>query len=185
MNRAKGLVYRGAQEFYAQRIPGGVATVTAGLDPPTQAFFGQPFLPHAWYDALPIVEISRVAAHAAGVTHATLVRENSAWLARRDVHGVYKFLLKLASPAAVAVRLPRASMQYFDFVESNATMASERECVAVQTGIPDPMVHWFAWAIEGFAPVALAAAGAKDVAVETQVGAGPERGTVRAVLRWR
>jgi len=102
---AKGLVYRGARSFYDLKVPGGAAALRDHLSPALATFFYEErFVPGSWYDILPIVPISEVAAGLWGVTHAQLVRENAAWVARRDIHGVYRFLLKLASPSIVAQR---------------------------------------------------------------------------------
>ena len=182
-------MYRGAQDFYALRVPGGVEAVAVRLDPLERAFFDQRFLPGGWYDARHIFAISGAAADASGITHAQLVRENAAWVARRDIHGVYRFLLRLASPSAAAVRLPRASMQYFDFGTAEAKLDDDGRCVAVQAGIPELLGPWFAWAAEGFVPVALGAAGATNVGVGTRVEPDTDRsasGTVRLclILRW-
>lgn len=186
--QTKGLVYRGALDFYATRVPGGANAVRGALhEPSVVTFFDQAFVPGAWYDVRPIVAISRAAAQACVINHAQLVRENAAWLARRDIHGVYKFLLRLASPEAVALRLARASMQYFDFGKAESQMEGPKRCVAVQSGLPDALASWFAWAAEGFAPVALAAAGAKHVVAETKVhyAPPPTHASVRLVLRWQ
>ncbi len=186
---AKGLVYRGAQDFYALRVPGGVEAVAVRLDPLERAFFEQRFLPGGWYDATQIFAISRSAAEASAITHAQLVRENAAWVARRDIHGVYKFLLRLASPGAVAVRLARASMQYFDFGTAESKLQGIGTCEAIQAGIPEVLGSWFAWAAEGFVPVALAASGATDIGVEArlepEVGRDANMKTVRLSLTMR
>ncbi len=176
--RVKGLVYQGAREFYATAVIGGLDAVHAELrHPGLEAFWAQHFVPGGWYDILPIVEISRSAAHAAGVPHLRFVRDNAAWVARRDIGGVYRALLKLASPSLVATRLPRAALQYFDFgsAEGNVTGNTLR---AWQRGVPEPLGRWLIACVEGFAPVALGAAGAQNVVVRAELpeSAGEDRG---------
>ena len=166
--RMKGLVYGAAKECYDETIRGGVDAVLALIDSaPLRVFFSQTFLPGAWYDALPIVRISAVAARAAGKTHAALVRGNAAWVAARDVRGVYKFLLQLASAEMVAQRLARVSMQYFDFGGADGKMIRDKVLESHRFGIPAPMAQWFIHAAEGFTPVALELTGARDVRVRS------------------
>ncbi len=166
----KGLVYQGARAHYEKMIPGGLAAMRSWLDNEAlHEFWDRDFLAGAWYDALPIVELSRAAAHAAGIPHLTLVKENARVVAERDINGVYKFLLRLASADMVVKRLPRAALQYFNFGETREEQLEERVFTATQTGIPAHMGPWMSACISGFAPVALAAAGAKNVRVRNVV----------------
>jgi hypothetical protein len=161
----KGLVYAGAREFYDEIIEGGSAAVSARLDGALRAFTEQHFLASGWYDILPILAFSEAAARMAGLTHRELVKRNAAWMARRDLTGVYRLMVQIASPQTVAMRLGRLSMRYFDFgtVESEATRDGVVE--SRRSGIPEIMARWFVWAAEGFIPVAMQTAGAKDVRV--------------------
>lgn len=165
---AKGLVYQGARDFYAKRVPGGLDAVRRRLEPDLADFFGQSFLAGGWYDVLPIVPLSRTAAHLSGVTHPRLVRENAAWVAERDMNGVYRFALKLASPGAVVSRLPRLSMQYFDFGRAEGAATGDRRFETWRYGIPEALAQWMVWVTEGFTPVVLKAAGAGQVTVRVQ-----------------
>lgn len=166
--RCKGLVYQGAKRFYDARVPGGAKHV-AGLitDEALRVFWEQPFLAGGWYDALPIVELSRVAAHAAGVPHTQLVKESARNVAERDVNGVYKVLLKLASPELVVKRLPRAALQYFDFGTTRDEQLEGKSYTAVQAGVPEILGSWMSTCFAGFAPVALELAGGRNVRVRS------------------
>ncbi len=166
--RMKGLVYGAAKECYDELIPDGSAAVLAHMESGTlREFFGQTFLPGAWYDALPLVRVSAVAARVAGKTHAQLIRGNAAWVAARDVRGVYKFLLQLASADLVAQRLGRVSMQYFDFGGAEGSIIRPKVLESYRFGIPAPMAQWFIHAAEGFTPVALELTGARNVRVRS------------------
>lgn len=188
---AKGLVYQGARDFYAQRIPGGLEALEPNLeDELREFFFEQQFLAGSWYDVLPIVPLSRRAAHLAGLTHPALVRENAAWVANRDMNGVYRFALKLASPAAVASRLPRLSMQYFDFGDASGEQTGDGRFETWRYGIPTSLAQWMVWVTQGFTPVALTAAGARSttvrVADQEQDGTVLGHATVqmRFIIEW-
>lgn len=164
---ARGLVYLGAQSFYGANVPGGIDAVMRALpDGRLHSFFHQTFLASGWYDILPIVPISATAARVMGVPHRELIMANARTVARRDIPTIYKLLLKLSSPEAVVLRMPKASMRYFDFGESTAQMTQPRLCEAYQKGIPRELAGWFFHAAEGFTEVALGLAGAKDVKVQ-------------------
>jgi hypothetical protein len=159
--RARGLVYLGAREYYERHVPGGAEAVAAAAAPNVGEFFRQIFLGSSMYDLLPILEISAAAAPLLGIPHAELVKRNAAWLAERDLRGVYRLLVHALPPAAVACRLPKLALKYFDFGEADANMQGERCCHAEQRGIPAEMAGWFQAVVQGFVPVALTAAGAK------------------------
>src|SRR5262245_26983824 len=118
----RGLVYLGARDYAAQHVPGGVEAVARHLRDELAEFWSQLFLANSMYDAFPIVAISETAARLSGLSHTEFVRNNAAWLAHRDVRGVYKLLLNVMSAEAVALRLPKAAIRYFDFGEARAKM---------------------------------------------------------------
>jgi hypothetical protein len=167
--RAKGLVYLGARDYYDEVVPGGSAAVRTAIaetgDGALAAFFEQHFVASGWYDAVPVATISAFAARLCRVPHAQLIRENSAWLAARDLRGVYRVLVSLSSVAMVAMRLPALSMRYFDFGGADGKMVRESAMESHRFGIPALLAPWFIFAVEGFVPVALRMAGAKDVTV--------------------
>lgn len=189
--RAKGLVYRGAQEFYEGYLPGGLEALRGELQPELASFFlDQSFLASSWHDLLPIEPISRAAAKVKGVPPRSLVRANAAWIAKRDMKGVHRFILRLTSPAQVVTRLPRVSMQYFDFGDTDGQLIGDKHFETTRVHIPEPLADWMLWCIEGFSPVVLEAAGARSVVVKEverrPLGRSGSIPTVkmRIVLRW-
>jgi hypothetical protein len=156
------------------------------LAPDLAAFWGQIFLAGSMYEALPIVEISRVASELAGLPHWELVRRNAEWLAERDIRGVYKMLFGVLSPESVAVRLARVASRYFDFGEASAKMVAERVCSAEQRALPQPMSSWFTACVTGFVPKALSLAGAKQPEVKPlgAVNDGEVQGTPTVTLTY-
>jgi hypothetical protein len=163
--RAKGLVFLGAREFYAEHLPGGCDAVRALLDPGTAAFLDQRFLSGAWYDIMPILPISVAAARAASMSHSRIVRDNAAWMAKRDLRGIYKLIVTMATVEMVVQRLPELSLRYFDFGTADGTMVGDKLFESNRLGIPANLADWFANATHGFVPVALETAGAKNVRV--------------------
>jgi hypothetical protein len=163
--RAKGLVFLGAREFFAERVEGGCAAVRAHLGPEVADFFDQTFLSGGWYDVMPILPISVAAARAARIPHSRIVRENAQWMANRDLRGIYKLVVAVASVEMVVERLPGLSLRYFDFGHADGKMIGDRSFEATRSGIPVMLADWFALATTGFVPFALGVAGAKDVRV--------------------
>jgi hypothetical protein len=164
---AKGLVYLGAYDFYAERVPDGCEAVTAQLEPATATFFKQRFLTGGWYDVMPILPISRGAARAAQCPWPRFIRQNAIWLAERDLRGIYRVVVSIASAELVVQRLPELSLRYFDFGDAAGKMVDDRVFEADRYGIPEPLVEWFSIVTSGFVPVALGLAGAKNVRVRT------------------
>jgi hypothetical protein len=163
--RAKGLVFLGAREFYAEHVPGGCDAVRAQLDPGLVAFFDQRFLSGGWYDVMPILPISVAAARAAAKAQPKIVRENAEWMAKRDLRGIYRLILAVASVEMVVEKLPDLSLRYFDFGRADGRMIGEKVFESTRFGIPAPLADWFAIVTTGFVPVALELAGAKSVRV--------------------
>jgi hypothetical protein len=159
---ANGLVYQGLLEYQDAHVAGGSAAVRDALDGELRAFYEQTFFASMQYDALPIEPITQVAATVAGVSFGELVRANARFVAGRDIRGVYKLLLNVLSPETVALRLPKASMRYFDFGKATAEMIAPRHCRIHQFGIPRALSGWFIAAVDGFAQVALGNAGARQ-----------------------
>ncbi|HEY3494344.1 MAG TPA: hypothetical protein VGK73_06650 [Polyangiaceae bacterium] len=165
----KGLVYRGTQEFYARRLTGGLESLRRQLvDEAIVRFWEQNFSPGGWYDLFPLMAINQAAARVAGLPYTELVKENAAYIAERDINGVYRLLLKLASPELVASKLPRASLQYLDFGEAEGHHVGEKRFHAVQRRVPAAFAPWMTASVQGFAPTALRIVGAKDILITTR-----------------
>jgi hypothetical protein len=166
--QAKGLVYLGAREYYAGHIAGGCDAVRAHLAPDLTTFFDQSFLTGGWYDAMPILPISVAAARASGKSHPRFVRENAEWMAKRDLRGIYKLIVAMASIEMVAERLPDLSLRYLNFGRADGKMVGDKAFESNRYGIPAPLADWFVAATNGFVPVALGTAGATNVRVRAE-----------------
>jgi hypothetical protein len=163
--RAKGLVFLGARDYYAAHVTGGSDAVRAHLEPNVATFFNQNFLTGGWYDAMPILPISLAAARASGKPFPKLVRENAEWVAKRDLRGIYKIIVAMASIETVAERLPDLSLRYLNFGRAEGKMVGDKLFESQRFGIPAPLADWFVWATNGFVPVALGSAGATNVRI--------------------
>jgi hypothetical protein len=189
--QAIGMIYLGVREFCARRVPGGDDAISQRLPADVQRFWRQLFLANGKYDALPLLAITRAAAELAGMEQPDLVRENARFIAHRDIHGVYRLLLKIASPRQVALRMAKVSMRYFFFGAAESEPIGESAVLARQTGVPTVFADFLTWAAEGFATVALETAGASGVSVQRQaqvpdgeVG-GIETSTITWHMQWK
>jgi hypothetical protein len=86
-------------------------------------------------------------------------------MANRDLRGIYKLIVSVASVEMVVERLPGLSLRYFDFGQADGKMTGDKSFEATRSGIPIMLADWFAVATTGFVPFALGVAGAKDVRV--------------------
>jgi hypothetical protein len=181
--RAKGLVFLGARQFYGEHVEGGCDAVRAHLDPELAAFFDQTFFSGAWYDVMPLLPISMAAARAARMPHSRMVRENAQWVAKRDLRGIYRLVVAVASVEMVVERLPGLSLRYFDFGHADGRMVGDKSFESTRSGIPAPLADWFAVATLGFVPYALGLAGAKDVRVHASPHAPDGHGHGMALVK--
>jgi hypothetical protein len=167
--RTKGLVHVGAVEFWDAKVPGGAQAVRAALVDSGQEqearFYEARFVPGAWYPVLPILASAVAAARLRRQAVGAHVRENAAWIAERDLRGVYRLILSVASIETVASRLGGLSLRYFDFGSAETRPAGGSAAHWDRVGIPAALGPWFNWCAEGFVPVALRMAGAKSVEV--------------------
>lgn len=190
--RVKGTAYRGHLEYVEQHVPGGVAAMCDAFDDPRhRAFFGQPFLAASLYDVFPLALAGVVCGKLTGQSYLDFVRVRAQAQARSDLTGVYKVLLALASPQAVASRIPRLMGQYFDFGDTTIEQRAPSWTVATRSGLPAPIAPWYAAVSEGYSRVVLAQAGATEpqlhvVAVEPNGRhAGVDLVKLAFDLRWR
>jgi hypothetical protein len=167
--RTKGLVHIGALQFWDAKVPGGAQAVRRTLVDSGQEeearFYETRLVPGSWYPVLPILPSAVAAARLRRLPVAAHVRENAAWLAERDLRGVYRLILSVASIESVASRLGGLSMRYFDFGSAESRPAGRWVAHCDREGIPAALGSWFNWCAEGFVPVALRMAGAKSVEV--------------------
>jgi hypothetical protein len=164
--RVKGHVYEKMRADFAETAPGGLEGLLARIaDDEITAFATQPFMASSWYDALPMMPLSIAHAHALGVPFHHHLRDRGRYVAERDIPGIYRVLLRLSSPELVASRLPRASMQYFNFGQSEATTLRPGLVRIWQAGVPVTLVPLIAATHEGFVSAAMEMAGARRVVV--------------------
>jgi hypothetical protein len=156
----KGIAYRGHIEYVEKHIPGGAAAVNRVFrNSALRFFFEQPFLAASWYDVLPIVPLWYACADVLGRPRLEFLRTRTRHQAEQDIHGVYRMILKLASPQSVAERIQRVVGKYFDFGTTDAKLIEPGLVRYVQKGVPAFLAPWFGIVGETFVQVALEIAG--------------------------
>ncbi len=164
--RIKGVAYRGHVEYATSFIPGGEQAVIDGFrDPALRAFFAQRFLAASWYDAFPMVSAWHLCAKLLRQNPTDFLKARTRHQALRDIQGVYRFILKLASAEAIALRAPRVVQQYFDFGTTEASVVSRGQVRALASGIPVFLAPWLRVVAETFLIVALELAGVKSAQI--------------------
>ncbi|HJL16458.1 MAG TPA: hypothetical protein RMH99_12425 [Sandaracinaceae bacterium LLY-WYZ-13_1] len=189
--RMKGIAYRSFVQFLEADVPGGLDGVAARLSSDAlRRFLRQPFLAASWYDAAPSVPLNEAAADLLGRDVGELMRERGRIQAEEDLAGVYSWLLKVASPRAVATRLPRLTARYFDWGGVEIEEESPEHVVAVRTGVPRYLAVWYDRVATPFLAYALERAGARELRMTTSTRLDAPAHGVRCCalafdMRWR
>ena len=144
-------------------MDGGIGALHEQLagQPELLAFIQQKFLPSGWYDVLPVASLIRHEARAVKLTVLQYMARRTHFQVREDVHGVYKVLLKVLSPEAVALRLPRLLTQIFDHGTTEVQRPEPGWVVSQLSGYPKVLWEWYSTAFENYSKAALDLAGAK------------------------
>jgi hypothetical protein len=164
--RAKGVLFRGTQEFFAEHVRGGLDALLQQLgEGPLAAFISQKFLPASYYDALTIPALIRAEADTCGLSLPLYMQKRTRWQAERDMNGVYRLLLKVTSAETIAVRLPRVLSQMFNF-PAPTTEVDGNVAMTLLTGVPEVLTEYFQMAVGTYAPALLEFSGAKRAKAE-------------------
>ncbi len=163
----KGVAVEGFMKFVAARVPGGADAVAARIDDPAiRDYYRQPFLDSIWYDLLPFLHVYPAAASLMGLSTEKFVGEHAAWQVGRDARGVYKLLLLLATPEAVARRMGAAFSRYFDFTTVEVLSVTTGEVVSAVRALPSLLLPWYRASVDAGARTILAMAGARNLEAE-------------------
>jgi hypothetical protein len=189
--RARGLLYVGTQTFFQERSSRGLAALTDEIgDPALRAFITQKFVPMAWYDVLPVPDLIAAEARAVGMPLDAYLLHRTRWQAKRDLGGVFAYLLRVASPALVASQLPKVMTQMFDFARADVVEEGERERLVRFVDVPRALHPWLSTSLVVYAETAMRLAGASSVdarstgSTETGLRGGIPVGTLAVQLRW-
>ena len=162
----KGVLYLGTQKYFQNEVPDGLVRLAETLeDPLVCEFIQQKFLPSSWYDVLPVAPLIRAEAEVCHQTVASYLSKRAAFQAREDISGVYRWMLKLASPETVALKIPRLLTQIFDFGDSYTERLDDHVVHIEVREFPAVLSEWYSTAFEVYAETALGLAGAKNISL--------------------
>ncbi len=165
----KGGSFLGHLAWVDANYPGGREAFLAALSPSMREYFGGVFLATGWYDALALASAGYVCAKTLDMPYRAFIALRARHQAETDLSGMYRLLLKIASPRMVASRIPKVMMQYLDF-GSVRIVRDEPDGVTFEvSGIPQILADWYLGAYEGFLEVVLAAAGGKEPSARAEV----------------
>lgn len=187
---AKGVLYLGTLSFFEANLQGGVAAFLAEVESPElRAFVSQKFLPSSWYDVMAVPGLIAYEARTLRMGLEEYLVHRTRWQAKRDLGGVYGWVLKLASPSAVVARLPKVFAQMFDFATVTVPVVADNRATTVMSGIPEPLERWLVTALGVYAETALKLAGARFVEPSVQSQPAGARGGLPLVqlnidIRW-
>ncbi len=172
--RIKGVLYQGTRSFFSTKVKGGMDALFAQLaDDQLRAFIGQQFLASSYYDVLPVYPLIYAEARACNMPLQVYLRQRSEFQAEQDMGGVYKVLLKLASPDAVVARLPRLATQLLNFAKCDLVETATSSRTLVLSGMPAVLVGWYMNGLAVYAQHALKLSGARNCQV-SMLPAEPE-----------
>ncbi len=157
----KGGGFLGHLAWVDASYPGGRAAFLEALSPEMRAYFGNVFLASSWYDLLALASAGHVCARTLGMRYRAFVAMRSRHQAQLDLTGMYRMLLRLASPRMVASRIPKVMAQYLDFGSSRVLDESDGGVTFEIAGVPTLLVDWMSGVYEGFLDVVVTTAGGK------------------------
>lgn len=159
--RTKGVLYLGTQSFFAEHVRGGMDALASEIDDPAlRAFITQKFLPSSLYDVTPVPALIAYEARALRMTLDDYLLHRTRHQAKKDLGGVYAWLLRLASPHLIATRLPKIMTQMFDFATAEIVSDEPSEAIARLGNIPAHLAPWLEVGVTVYAETALKLAGA-------------------------
>lgn len=160
--KTKGVLYLGTQTFFAAQSPRGIEVVAERLPKGRlQGFVRQKFLTGGQYEVLVVPALIEAEAQAMGQSLDRYLLHRTRWQADRDIHGVYKLLLKLTSAETVIARLPKVITQMFNFGVSAVTIVEPRRAEMTVSGVPAALVPWLQVGFKVYCETAVGLAGGK------------------------
>lgn len=157
----KGTALRAALGFYATQ-PGGLARVRAAAEPYLHRYFDEPILAGGWYDVFVSVAIDFAAARAFSRLPEEWLTYSTESQARAMLRGVYKTMLSMFTPGAMAWSLPRVSGTFFDFAQLETVERAPGRYAAEVTGVPMVLAGWYQRIAGDFAVEAMRIRGIRD-----------------------
>lgn len=161
--RAKGTLYLGTKSFFERNVPGGVEALRRSIGPgPLLDFFDQKFLTSSWYEVMHVPTLIAAEANAMRLSERQYLRHRTEWQAEQDIGGVFRILLKVASPDMLVPRLPKVMTQMFNFATPIVEQLGPK-CYRMRLeGVPSALGAWLHTALEIYVERAVVATGGRN-----------------------
>ena len=188
--RVKGSGYLLHLQYVDEHLPGGRPAMLAAIaDPKLRAFFEQSFFVSHLVDIFPLVAVGHTCARLQGVTFERFIRARSRHQAEGDLRLFRKLILRIATPEALATRIPAITASYFDFARAEVVEKKSETITAVLHGIPKLIAPWMSYVTEETVRFMLEYNGVQDLRVRTfSEPAAPAHGqeivALRSQLTW-
>ncbi|MDI1442967.1 hypothetical protein [Polyangium sp. 6x1] len=162
--RCKGVLYVDTLDFIDENVRGGRAAVLERVtNAALREFLGRVFVVGGWYDVFPLLAMHGSVSMVAGQPFLEVIRMISRARIPRQFTGLYRFLLKMASPEMTMRNLARISGTYYDFVRVDVAEVRPRTFASSASGVPAVAAPAYMAATEIGVVHALELAGARRV----------------------
>jgi hypothetical protein len=189
--RCKGVLYLDTLDFFDENVRGGRAAVLAWVtNAALREFLGRAFVVGGWYDLFPLLAMHGTASVSMAQPFLEFIRRVSRARIPWQYTGLYRSLLKMASPEMTMRNLSRIVGTYYDFVRVDVAEVRPKTFAASASGVPAIAASAYMAATEFGVVHALELAGAQRVRHRwlSQVPEGRAHGMdvvcVRREVRW-
>jgi hypothetical protein len=156
---AKGLLFQGTRTFF--EAEGLWDALLDALSPPLRAFMEQRFFAGTYYEALLIPELIRVEARVCGQTVPQYLQRRTEWQAKRDLHSVYRVVVRVAPTEMTISRLVMLMTQMFNFGEPTIEKPAAGHLEVAIGGVPEVLTSWLRQCLALYGEICLRMAGSK------------------------
>jgi hypothetical protein len=188
--QVKGSGYLLHMKYVEDHLPGGASAMFHAIhEPKLRAFFEQSFIVSHMVDLLPLVAVGHVCARVAGVSFERFIRTRARHQAEGDLRLFRKLILRIASPEALATRIPAITASYFNFATAEVIEKQPEAITAVMHGVPKIVAPWMTYVCEETVRFMLEYNGVDDLRVRTVLDRegeahGQEIVALRSILTW-
>lgn len=172
--RVRGNTYVFHQGYVKERLPGGLDAQREALGGiGRHDFLDTLFLANGWYDVFPLVAMGYACAEVVGTSFEEFVIQRAEDQVVKDLKFFRRMLVKMASPAKVASRLPGIAASYFEFATVGEPVIDDCTARSRMSGVPALLAPWIELTTSRFIDYVMEVNGARCVTVETSTVAEP------------
>ena len=183
MVEIKGSAVRDAVAAYQAELPDEYQKVLAALDPQTRTLLAE-VRSNEWMPLDAFVRYLQAQVDVTGVDPYKLHTERAEFVVERQLHGLYRFFAKLASPQSLITRLSTVNTIFWRGIEVERTVVSKTKVIVRYRGF-EKQHRLMEPIIIGFFRKVLQVNGAQDVEAEftTPIGSRPDHAEL--LITWR